>query len=143
MSGTVNGCEGVRRALGRLADGEADPREARQARAHLEGCAACRGHEALLGAVALRFAERAGPPGSAAPEGLREAVLARVRAGEAAVLDLQPFLRRTALAAAAVFLAATGLALWQESRFPGPSRLDPEVSREDILAQIVRLRAGR
>jgi anti-sigma factor RsiW len=140
----MTGCEEFRGALGRLHDGEASAEEAQAARAHAGSCAACRADTALLESVAARLRERAGPvpaPEDAVP-GLREAVVARALRGEAAVLDLGPFLRRAAAAAAAVLVAATASALWQAAhRSAVPASPDPP-SHAEIVAQIVRLRMG-
>jgi hypothetical protein len=138
----MSGCDRFREALDRARDGEAAGEEAREALAHAASCPDCRSGDAVLDLVAARLRERGGPAVGAAPPGLREAVMARVAAGGAAVLDLHPFLRRAAVAAAAVFVAATGLALWQSARAPAPGRIDAGVTREDVLAQIVRLRPG-
>jgi hypothetical protein len=138
-----NGCEGFRLALDRGRDGET-PRDAasaesvRAARAHAESCAACRDAAAALDAVAARLLERAGPAGAAAPGGLREAVMARVHRGEAVVLELNPFLRRAAVAAAALFVAATAAAFWQASRGRGIERPDAGIPRDEMLAEIVQ-----
>jgi hypothetical protein len=139
----MNGCEEFRRALGRARDGEAAPHEAAAARAHAAGCADCAGFASGIESAAARLRERAGPAGGAAPEGLRESVLARIRRGDAVVIEIRPFLRRVAAAAAAVLLAASGAAAWQAIHRPQvePAR-EAGVSREEILAQIVRPRLG-
>jgi anti-sigma factor RsiW len=132
-------CEEHRRALGRLHDGEASPAEAAEARAHAASCAACAADAALLGSVAARLRERAGPADAPTPPGLREAVLLRLRRGDAAVIEIRPFLRRAAAAAAAVLLAASAAAAWQATHGPkvAPAS-EAGVTREEILAQIVR-----
>ncbi|MCK6480349.1 MAG: zf-HC2 domain-containing protein [Planctomycetes bacterium] len=140
-------CEEFRRALGRLHDGEASPAEAAGARAHAAACAGCAEAEASLLAAAERLLERGGPlPGEdpAPVPGLREAVLARIRRGDAAVLDLRPFLRRAAAAAAAVLVAATAAAAWQSSRLPsaGGDGDGPAIHRKDVLAAICGPRLG-
>jgi anti-sigma factor RsiW len=137
-------CEEFRRALGRLHDGQASPAEAEEARAHAAGCAACAADAAMLEAVAARLRERAGPIDAAPPAGLREAVVLRLKRGDAAVIELRPFLRRAAAAAAAVLLAASTAAAWQAVHRP---RIEPAreagVTRQEILAEIVRPRTGR
>jgi len=137
-------CEEFRQALGRLHDGQASPAEAEEARAHAASCAACAADAALLEAVAARLRERAGPADAAPPAGLREAVVLRLKRGDAAVIELRPFLRRAAAAAAAVLLAASTAAAWQAAHRP---RVEPAreagVTRQEILAEIVRPRMGR
>ncbi len=73
--------------------------------------------------------------------------MARVRGGEAIVLELHPFFRRAAFAAAALFLAATAAALWQGTHGdPSRSEVRGEVSwgphagipRDEMLAEIVQ-----
>lgn len=135
-------CDDFRRALDRARDGEAPDGESREARAHAESCPACAASATALDAVSARLLERAGPAGSAAPAGLREAVLGRLRRGDAVVLELHPFLRRAAVAAAAVFVAATATALWQSARGAGPHRFDGGIPREEILAELGRTRLG-
>jgi len=135
-------CEEFLRALDRARDGEASPAEAREARAHAEGCAACSAASAALDAVAARLLEVAGPPGAAASPGLRGAVMARVHRGDAVVLELHPFLRRAAVAAAVLFVAATATGLWQSARSKGPHRFDGGIPREEILAELGRTRLG-
>jgi len=139
----MTGCEQFRLSLGRVHDGEAPPDEAAAARAHAAACAECAAHASLLDSVAGRLRERAGPIGAPEPPGLRETVLARLRRGDAVVLEIRPFLRRVAAAAAAVLLAASGAAAWQALQRP---QVEPAseagVSREEILAQIVRPRPG-
>ena len=139
----MTGCEEFRRALGRAHDGEAAPDEAAAARAHAAGCAGCSEHAALMESAAARLRAIAGPVGASAPAGLRESVLARIRRGDAVVIEIRPFLRRVAAAAAAVLLAASGAAAWQAMHSPKvePAR-EAGVSREEILAQIVRPRLG-
>jgi hypothetical protein len=136
----ADGCEPFLRALDRARDGAATPAEAASARAHAESCAGCRAAAAALDPVAARLRERGGPADAPAPAGLREAVMARVRRGDAVVLELHPFLRRAAFAAAALFLVATAAAFWQASRVQGPAGIDAGVSRSDVVALIVRLR---
>ena len=135
-------CDVSLRALDRARDGEASAEEAREARAHAESCPGCAAAAAALDAVSARLLERAGPAGGAAPPGLRAAVLARVRRGDAVVLELHPFLRRAAVAAAALFVAATATALWQSARGAGPHRFDGGIPREEILAELGRTRLG-
>ena len=139
-------CEEFRRALGHLRDGEASPEEAGAARGHAASCPACGADAALLEAVAARLRERGGPAAAPASAGLRDAVLARIRdgvqGGEAIVLELRPFLRRAALAAAAVFVGATAAALWQASHGAGRGRVEPGIPREEMLAEIVGPRLG-
>ncbi len=129
-------------ALDRARDGEASAEEAREARAHAESCASCAAAGATLDAVSARLREVAGPAGSASPAGLRDAVLSRVRRGDAVVLELHPFLRRAAVAAAVLFVAATATALWQSARGAGPHRFDGGIPREEILAELGRTRLG-
>ena len=138
----MSGCEDFRKALDRARDGEASAAEAREARAHAESCPACADAAAALDAVSARLLERAGPAGAAAPAGLRDAVMARVRRGDAVVLELHPFLRRAAVAAAAVFVAATATAFLQATRAKGPHRFDSGIPREAILAELGRPRLG-
>ena len=138
----MNTCEDFLRALDRARDGEASAGEAGEARAHAAACPACSAAAAVLDAVSAHLLERAGPPGSAAPAGLREAVLARVHRGDAVVLDLHPFLRRAAVAAAVLFIAATATAFWQSARSKGPHRFDGGIPREEILAELGRIRPG-
>ena len=141
-------CEGFRRTLGLLHDGEAPP-GAEEARAHAAACPSCRDAAAVAASVAERLRERAGPAaaGDSVP-GLRESLLARIRRGEAAVLELHPFLRRVAAAAAAVIVAATAAAFWQSShRGPSPAVPDPSgaaagITREELVAEMVRARLG-
>ena len=135
-------CEEHRRALGRLHDGEASAEEAREARAHASACAACGADAALLEAVGGRLRERGGPADAGPPPGLRDAVLARLRRGDAVVLELHPFLRRIAAAAAVVFVTATASAVWQaSSRRPSPAR-EAGIPRAAILAELGRPRPG-
>ncbi len=140
-------CEKFRRSLGRLHDGEASPAEAAEARAHADSCAGCAAAEASLLAAAERLLERGGPllPADAPPPaGLRDAVLARIRRGDAAVHDLRPFLRRAAAAAAAVLVVSSAAALWQAAR-SGDAGGAPLIDREQTLAEICgpRLAFGR
>ena len=135
-------CDDFLGALDRARDGEAAPEEAREARAHAAACPGCAAAAAALDAVSARLLERAGPAGAPAPAALREAVLGRVRRGDAAVLELHPFLRRAAVAAAALFVAATATALWQSARGAGPPRFDGGLPREEILAELGRTRLG-
>jgi len=75
--------------------------------------------------------------------GLRQAVLARIGRGEAVLLDIRPFLLRTAAAAAAVLVVATAATLWQDARRgAGESVREAALGREDVLARIVRPRLG-
>jgi anti-sigma factor RsiW len=138
----MGACDRFLHVLDLARDGEASPAEAREARDHAAACRACAAAIASIDAVSARLAERAGPPGAAAPDGLREAVLARLRAGEPAVLELHPFLRRAAVAAAVLFVAATATALWQSARDGGPRRLDGGIPREEILAELGKTRPG-
>jgi hypothetical protein len=135
-------CDDFLRALDRARDGEASAEEARDARAHAAACAGCSSAAAALDAVAARLLERAGPAGAAAPPGLRDAVMARVRRGDAVVLELHPFLHRAAVAAAVLFVAATATAFWQSARAKGPHRFDGGIPREEILAELGRTRLG-
>lgn len=137
--GPMNDCESFRRALDRARDGLASPDEAVEARAHLASCADCRSAEAALDAVAARLRERGGPVGGTAPAGLAGAVMARVHRGEAVILELHPFLRRAAVAAAALFVAATAAAFWQAARARGPAAVEAGLTRDDVVALIVRL----
>jgi anti-sigma factor RsiW len=136
-------CEEYRKALGRLRDGEAAPGDADAVRAHGEACGACGAEAALLEAVGARLRERGGPADAPAPAGLREAVLAGIRSGGGVVLDLRPFLRRAAVAAAAVFVAASATALWQSARPRAGRGLEAGIPREEMLAEIVRPRLGQ
>lgn len=135
-------CDEFLAAFDRARDGEASAEEAREARAHAAACPACAAAASVLDAVSARLLERAGPPGAPAAGGLRDAVLARVRRGDAVVLDLHPFLRRAAVAAAALFVATTATALWQSSRPGVPLRFDGGIPREEILAELGRTRLG-
>lgn len=135
-------CGDFLRALDRARDGEASAEEAREARVHAAACPACSAAGSALDAVSARLLELAGPPGAEASAGLREAVLARVRRGDAVVLELHPFLRRAAVAAAVLFVAATATAFWQSARSKGPHRFDGGIPREEILAELGRIRPG-
>jgi hypothetical protein len=140
----MSDCEDFRRALDRARDGAASPgpmpaETEREARAHVASCADCRSAAAVMDAVAARLRERGGPADAPAPARLREAVMARVHKGEAAILELHPFLRRAAVAAAAVFLAATAASFWQATRVRGPEAVEAGLTRDDVVALIVRL----
>lgn len=132
-------CEEFLRALDRARDGEASPEEAREARAHAAACPACAGASSVLDAVSARLIERAGAPDA---RGVREAVMARVVGGDAVVLELHPFLRRAAVAAAVLFVAATATAVWQTNRQGDRHRLDGGIPREEMLAELGRSRLG-
>jgi anti-sigma factor RsiW len=138
----MKSCGEFLRALDRARDGEASAAEAAEARAHAASCPSCSGATAALDAVSARLLERAGPPGAPAGAGLGEAVLSRVRRGDAVVLEIHPFLRRAAVAAAALFVAATATALWQSAGAKGPHRFDGGIPREEILAELGRTRLG-
>ena len=135
-------CDDFLRALDLARDGEASAAEAGEARVHATACASCSAAAAALDAVSARLLEHAGPPGAAAPAGLREAVLARVNRGDAVIIELHPFLRRAAVAAAVLFIAATATAFWQSARSKGPHRFDGGIPREEILAELGRIRPG-
>jgi len=141
-------CEDHRRALARHRDGEAAGDATREALAHAATCADCGVFEAVGSAVRARLLERAGPPvrdgdDTAPVDGLREAVLARLARGDALVLDLDTFLRRSAAAAAAVLIAGTAAAFLRgfgdRSPVPVPG---PGLDRDGILAAIVTPRLG-
>ena len=135
-------CEEFRRALGCLRDGEGSGPEGAEIRAHVASCPECGADERILEAVGLRIRERGGAAEAPIPEGLRDAVLARLRAGEGVILDLRPFLRRVATAAAAVFVCATATAFWQASRHSDRGPAEAGATREEIVAEIVRLQMG-
>ncbi len=140
MNDIGNPCEGFRLALDRARDGESpvDAASVEAARSHAASCPGCRSAAAALDAVAARLSEIAGPADAAAPPGLRGAVMARVHRGEAVVLELHPFPRRAAFAAAALFVAATAAAFWQGSRARGDERPDAGIPRDEMLAEIVQ-----
>lgn len=73
--------------LGRLADGECDPDEARRIREHLAGCARCR-EELEFFRELERTARKLRHP--APPAGLLEEILARREAGERVILPTSP-----------------------------------------------------
>jgi predicted anti-sigma-YlaC factor YlaD len=137
-------CEPFRLALSRDADGEASPAEARAARAHAASCPSCAGFAAAVAAAAAELRSRASAPGGPAGEALRGAILARIRRGDAVVLELRPFLRRVAAVAALVTVAATAAAFGLDGdRTPAPApAADPGLDRSQVLAAIVRPRLG-
>jgi len=73
----LNDCVGIRNELSAYIDGELTPDEAERVRSHLAQCPACREEEEALRRVAAAVGEL---PSLAAPPGLRQATLERVRA---------------------------------------------------------------
>lgn len=67
----ANSCDPVQDLLPELAAGDLDPEAAAEAKAHLEGCEACRGAYEVIGKVRTAL--------PAVPEGLEERIKARVR----------------------------------------------------------------
>ncbi|MGY2067390.1 anti-sigma factor family protein [Blastococcus sp. SYSU DS0619] len=126
----------IREQLGVYALGHGTAAERAAVRAHLDGCADCRGELAELSPLAPRLAgvdpdrlDEAPAP----PAGLREAVLARIAAEERERPVPLPTRRRTALvaAAAATGIAAAGFGVGWLTR-PVP----PPVPQESVAVEI-------
>jgi hypothetical protein len=134
-------CTEVRRALDRARDGVAPLPPAESD--HAASCAACLAYESLQDSIGARLRERGGPAIGAPDADLRHAVLARIRRGDAAALELRPFLLRAAFAAAVVVMVASSISLWKDrsrsDERPGDASF---LAREDILADVVRPALG-
>lgn len=124
----------VREQLGWYALGHGTPEERAGVRAHLDGCAACRGELAELTPLAA-WLERVDPDRldeqPAPPAGLGGAVLARIAVEEPRTRSRGPGLRVLA-ATAVVGVAAAGFgAGWLARPVPDPEPLEPVAVQVD------------
>ena len=116
-------CDRARELLSAALDGELAPAETASLEAHLAACSACAAERERLGAVRAAF--RALPP-AVPPRDLADAVMARIRAGEAAEPGrpaalpppLAPRWPASARLAAALALVTAGLAAAWLARAP-------------------------
>jgi len=138
-------CSRARRALSLLADERLGAEEIGTLEEHLVSCADCARFARTVEALKSHFTELDCPP---APPDLVERVLARLGEPGSRLLLLRPLLRRTAAAAAVLFVVTGCAAL---GVFPGQSkaaaqpdvRLTADGALDWIMSEIARENAPR
>ena len=135
-------CRDARRSLSLLTDERLGAEEIGTLEEHLGTCADCARFARTVEAVQAWFADLSCPP---APPDLAERVLARLGEPGARLLALRPLLRRTAAAAAVLFLVTGSAALFTgtgagSDHAPTPStvRLTADGALDWIMSEIAR-----